>query len=412
MIHLVYTENTFSMESRILHIDMDAFFASVEQVKNPSLKGKPVIVGGAKEDRRGVVSTASYEARKFGVHSAMPLARAKKLCPHGIYLRGSHGEYSRYSKLIQKILLTVSPLVQMASIDEAYIDISGSIRLFGSEDNVAKYIKDSIIDETQLPCTVGISSCKLVSKVASANGKPDGYVNVLQGAEAAFLAPLLVRELPGAGPKICEKLNKIGILTIGDLAQYPTEKLKRQFGAMAVSLQKAANGIGSSKVSLDREAKSISRETTFSEDVGDWEYLKQMISYLRERVMHSLRNEGLEAKTVVLKVRYGDFTTKTFSKSLSEPTSLDKVVEDVSKELIKKGQESIKKVRLIGIGVSQLVHNQHQLSIFDEAGNEKWERATESIDQLRERFGFDAIRSAKTSRLGKQVKLSTPSLSK
>lgn len=409
---LLYTEYTFSMKTRILHIDMDAFFASVEQVKNPSLKGKPVIVGGAKEDRRGVVSTASYEARKFGVHSAMPLAQAKKLCPHGIYLRGSQGDYGRYSKLIQKILLTVSPLVQMASIDEAYLDISGSIRLFGSEDQVAQYIKESIANETQLPCTVAISNCKLVSKVASANGKPDGYVNVKEGKEAAYLAPLLIRELPGAGPKICEKLNKIGIMTIGDLAQYSSEALKRQFGAMAVSLQKAASGIGSSKVSLGREAKSISRETTFPEDVGDWTYLEKMISYLRERVMHSLRNEGMEAKTVVLKVRYGDFTTKTFSKTLPGPTSLDKEVEEVTKDLITKGRKSSKKVRLVGIGVSQLVHNQHQLSIFDEVGNEKWERATQSIDQLREKFGFDAIRSAKTSTLGKRVKLSTPSLSK
>ena len=400
------------MSSRILHIDMDAFFASVEQVKNPSLNGKPVIVGGAKEDRRGVVSTASYEARKFGVHSAMPLAQAKKLCPHGIYLRGSHGEYIRYSKLIQKILLTVSPIVQMASIDEAYLDITGSIRLFGSEDQVAQYIKESIMNETELPCTVGISSCKLVSKVASANGKPDGYINVAVGKEATFLGPLLIRELPGAGPKICEKLNRIGILTIGDLAQYPSEKLKRQFGAMSVSLQRAANGIGSSKVSLERETKSISRETTFAEDVKDWNYLEQMISYLRERVMHSLRQEGMEAKTVVLKVRYGDFTTNTFSKTLPAPTSLDRDVEEVAKELIAKGRANPKKVRLIGIGVSQLVHNKHQLSIFDEAGNEKWERATHTIDQVRERFGFDAIRSAKTSSLGKKVKLSTPSLSK
>jgi len=409
---MLYTEYSFSMDIRILHIDMDAFFASVEQVKNPSLKGKPVIVGGKKEDRRGVVSTASYEARKFGVHSAMPLAQAKKLCPHGIYLRGSHGEYSRYSKIIQRILLQVTPLVQMASIDEAYLDISGSIRLFGSEDNVAAYIKNTIMEETQLPCTVGISSCKLVSKVASANGKPDGYVNVAEGSEAAYLAPFLVGELPGAGPKICEKLNRIGILTVGDLAGYSQEPLKRQFGAMAVSLQKAANGIGSSKVTLEREAKSISRETTFPKDVGDWGYLEQMISYLRERVMHSLRHDGLEAKTVVLKVRYGDFTTKTFSKTLPESTSLDRVVEEVSKALMKKGQESSKRVRLIGIGVTQLVHNQHQLSIFDEAGNEKWERATQSIDELRERFGFDAIRSAKTSTLGKGVTLSTPSLSK
>ncbi|PCJ64726.1 MAG: DNA polymerase IV, partial [Candidatus Hydrogenedentota bacterium] len=302
---------------------MDAFFASVEVVKNPALKGLPLIIGGLKEDSRGVVSTASYEARKFGVHSAMPLVQAKKLCPHGVYLRGNMADYSAASKQIHTILCSVSPLVQMASIDEAYVDITGSVRLFGGEDAIANWIKETIFHETKLPCTVAISSNKLISKVASAQGKPAGYVNVPSGDEATYLAPLPVEKLPGAGPKTCESLRKTGVYTIGDLASIPEDRLMRSFGQWGYSLGRAARGISNSEVKIEHTPKSIGRETTFHEDKGDWDEVLRVLMYLQERTLYALREKGMEARRVTLKVRHSDFSTYTYGATMSNPTALD-----------------------------------------------------------------------------------------
>ena len=285
---------TFSKDSRILHIDMDAFFASVEEVRDPGLRGKALIIGGDVDSSRGVVSTASYEARKYGVHSAMPIVQARKLCPHGIFLRGNFHLYAEASEKVRAVLDTVSPMVQMSSIDEAYVDVTGSQRLFGGDDAIAQYIKSSIHRETGLPCSIAIAPNKLVAKIATDLAKPDGYLRVAPGGEAALLAPLPVRKLPGAGPRTCEVLESLGILTLGQLAAMPEVMLERVFGqAAALWLRRASRGIGESVVEVASAPKSISRETTFEEDLLDWSRIEETLAYLTERCTYALREEGI-----------------------------------------------------------------------------------------------------------------------
>ena len=397
------------MQRRILHIDMDAFFAAVECVRDPSLRGKPVIVGGDRTSNRGVVSTASYEARCYGVHSAMPIAQARELCPQGIFLRGHFAWYAEASQQIRGILETVSPRVQMASIDEAYVDVSGSQRLFGGDDAIAQYLKSAVLRETELPCTVAIAPNKLVAKVATDWGKPDGYVRVGCGEERSFLAPLPVRKLPGAGPRTCETLESLGVLTLGQLAALPLPVLERVFGQVtAVGLQRAAQGISDSAVVDEERPKSISRETTFETDLLDWGAIERILAYLTERCAYTLREQGLEAKRVTLKVRYGDFETKTFAKTLPEASCLDSDFVAALKDLVVKGRERRARVRLIGVALSLLTYDQHQLRLFDGEQTAKWERALQHVDQMRHKLGFEYLRTGKSMALGRQVKLSTP----
>jgi len=401
------------MERRIVHIDMDAFFASVEVARDPALAGKPLIIGGAWEDQRGVVSTASYEARKFGVHSAMSLAQAKKLCPQGVYMRGNYEHYREASARVRAILETVTPVVQMASIDEGYLDVTGSQRIFGGDEGIATYIKSEIKAQTKLPCTVAISPNKLVSKVASDEGKPNGYVRVAAGEEASFLAPLAVRKLPGAGPQTCAALERLGIRTLGQLASADPGVLERAFGHQtAIGLQRRARGISTSEVEVERAPKSISRETTFPEDVLEWPQVEQTLAYLTERCMYTLREEGLEAKRVTLKVRYSDFETKTFACTLQEPTAVDAEVIDALRELVAKGKSRRARIRLIGVGLDQLRYNQHQLPLFGGKNNEKWEKVLEQADAVRGKHGFNSLRTGKSIGLGHEGTLATPSLSR
>jgi len=400
------------MEQRILHIDMDAFFASVEEVRDPSLKGKPLIIGGDDRDSRGVVSTASYAAREYGVHSAMPLVQARRLCPHGIFLRGSYSLYQAASEKVMSILETVSPLVECVSIDEAYIDISGSLRLFGGEDAIARYLKTRIREETQLPCTVAIGANKLVAKVGSDRGKPDGYLNIPTAGEADFLRPLEVHRLPGVGPRTNEVLAAMGVKTVGQLADLPVAKLLNMFGQNGFSLQRAAMGISTSPVEPDVLPKSVGRETTFERDLLDWDRIEQVLMYLMERACHALREKGMETRCVTLKVRYSDFTTNTFSMTLAEPTTLDAEVMAALHVLLPKAKERHSRVRLIGVSLSSLLYNQHQLRLFERQNHTKWEKAMESVDHIRERYGFSCVRLGRSIQLGKDVKLATPSLSR
>jgi DNA polymerase-4 len=380
---------------------MDAFFASVEQVRDPSLAGKPLIIGGEKTDTRSVVSTASYEARVFGVHSAMPIVQARRLCPHGIFMRGNHALYGAASRQVRAILEMVSPLVQMASIDEAYIDVTGSQKLFGGDDGIAHYIKDTIRKETGLPCTIAIAPNKLVAKVASGEAKPDGYRRIAAGEEAAFLAPLAVRKLPGAGPKTCVVLERLDIHTIGQLAAMPLPALERAFGNGAHTLHKAAMGEGYSEVEVGALPKSVSRETTFGQDELDWNRIEQMIAYLTERAAYALREDGLEAKRVTLKVRYADFETKTFAKALPLPTSVDHAFHAALKELLPKAKARRARVRLIGVNLGALSHGQHQLQLFEEKHDEKWEQVLTQVDQLRNKLGFESLRFGKSMGLSR-----------
>ncbi len=383
------------MERRILHIDMDAFFASVEQARDPSLLGKPLIIGGNKTDLRGVVSTATYEARAFGVRSAMPLAQAKRLCPHGIFMRGNHALYREASRKVRDILEAVTPLVEAASIDEAYLDVSGSLSLFGGDEAIAMHIKKRIREELVLPCTIAIASNKLIAKVATEFAKPDGYTSVPNGTEAEFLRPLPIRKLPGAGLRTCESLERMGIRTIGDLACIPQENLMRTIGSSALSLQRAAKGISTSEVTPHGVSKSISRETTFETDLTDWERIERAGIHLAERAVHALREEGLHCKCVGLKIRYADFETKTFGQSLAEPTCIDGDVIRVLRTLFPKARQRSSPIGLIGVALTGL-NESHQLQLFDENRSDKWERVMKSVDDVRERHGFDFIRTAKT----------------
>lgn len=385
------------MERRIVHIDMDAFFASVETARKPALRGKPLIIGGSREDRRGVVSTASYEARAFGVHSAMPLSEARRRCPNGIFMRGNIKLYREASRQVRLVLEEVTPLVQMASIDEAYLDVTGSSRLFGGDDGIAQFIRSEIRSRTDLPCTVAIAPNKLVAKIASDFGKPDGYVRVEAGREALFLAPLAVSRLPGAGPRTCETLTRLGIQTLGELAAADPRDLERAFGHQtAVQLQRRARGVSTATVDAERVPKSISRETTFPEDTVAWGQIERTLAYLLERCMYTLREEGLEARRVVLKVRYSDFETKTFSHTLSEATGLDCHVVEAVRGLLPLARARRDRVRLIGIGLDLLQYNQHQLPLFGGIANERWERVLATADAVRGKYGFRHLCSGKS----------------
>jgi DNA polymerase-4 len=398
------------LETRILHIDMDAFFASVEEVLHPELRGKALIVGGD-QDSRGVVCTASYEARKYGVHSAMPLSHARRLCPHGIFVKGSFEHYRAASEKMREVLETVSPIVEAASIDEAYVDISGSQKLFGGDDAIARHIKEQIRERTQLPCTVAIAPNKMVAKVATDEAKPDGYLRIGAGEEAFFLRPLPIRKLPGVGPRTCEMLESMGIRTIGVLADLSERTLQNVFGEAGYGLQRAARGICTVPVVPHSTPKSISRETTFEQDRSDWDYLERMLVYLLERAAHALRESGMEAKCLTLKVRYADFKTATFARTLPEATCIDSDFLKVLEALIPKAKERRMRVRLVGVGLSSLRYNQHQVQLFGRQHTEKWERVLEGVDAIRDRHGFESMRLGKSMNTGRDD-ISTPSLSK
>ena len=294
----------------IMHIDLDAFFVSVEQAANPELRSKPVLVGG-KPGSRGVVATASYEARAFGLHSAMPISTAVRLCPHAIFIEGNYHHYSEVSKKFMAILADFSPFLEPMGLDEAYMDVTGFESLHGTIHHMALNIKQRVKDELGIVASIGIAPCKVAAKVASDESKPDGLIEVPPGGEAAFLAPLAVRKLPGVGKKTEQDLTGLGVRTIGQLARMPLPALECRFGAFGDMLHRYANGIDNSSVTPPEEAKSISRETTFEEDTHDMVFLSATLRYQAERVGADLRNAGKQAKCVSIKVRYADFTTIT-----------------------------------------------------------------------------------------------------
>lgn len=399
------------MHSRIMHVDMDAFFASVEQARNPALLGKALIIGGDKTDSRGVVSTASYEARKYGVHSAMSLAEAKRLCPNGIFMRGNYQHYAEVSREVRSVLDTVSPLVEMASIDEAYVDVTGSQRIFGGDDGIARYVKSEIRKRTGVPCTVAITPNKLVSKIASSEGKPDGYVCVKAGGEATYLRPLVIGKLPGIGPKTQQSLEAKGFKTLGQLAALPTQRAVALLGPGGYALQRRARGESSAQVVTEWIPKSIGRETTFGTDLLDWPRIEGILAYLTERTMHALRAKRMEARCVTLKVRYKDFSTYTFAKTLPGSTCVDRDVTEALEKLLPNAKERRAPVRLIGVSLSELNYNQHQLLLFDPSSADKWERLLHSMDEVRDRYGFQFLRFGKSTTLGRDIRLATPALS-
>lgn len=380
---------------QILHVDMDAFYVSVEELEDPSLKGKAVIVG-ADPDGRGVVSAASYEARKFGVHSAQPIQQAKKLCPHAIFLRGHYEKYREYSGRISKIFSDFTPVVEMMSIDEAYLDLTGCERLHGSAFRAADRLIRTVQQSTGLNCSVGVSTSHLVSKIASDQAKPHGLLYVLPGCEAAFLAPLPIRRMPGVGKASEPELQAIGIRTIGDLQAWSLEGLRQRFGQYGEWLYQKARGEDTGAYAYQEEPKSISHETTFDTDTGDTEELERTLSYLAQLVAGRLRDHGLFARTVGLKLRYSDFKTVTRDVTLDEPTHLDKVIYENVRQLFERARTRKLKVRLLGVRTSNLERAAFQRNLLDAPQHQKLDRVLEAADKLRQRFGFDAVQLARS----------------
>ena len=380
---------------QILHVDMDAFFVSVEELANPSLVGKPVVVGGD-PDGRGVVSAASYEARKYGIHSAMPLRTAKRLCPHAIFLHADLQNYSAWSRRIYTVFEQFTPDVQAVSIDEAYLDLTGTERLFGPGVAAAERVKLAVKQQVGLNASVGLATNKLVAKVASELAKPNGLCAVFPGGEAAFLAPLKIERLPGVGAATTERLRALGVRRIGQLARLDKDLLERAFGSTGLWLHERANGIDPSPIETRGLPKSISRETTFDEDTADLELMDRTLFRLVERVGRALRKEKLQAKTITLKLRYSDFSTITRSITIREGTDLDAVIYDHVKALFRKAYTRRGRVRLLGAGTSNFVSAAWQQTfVVDDVDVGKLKSLYKAIDKVRDRFGTDALRVGK-----------------
>ena len=372
----------------IAHLDFDAFFAAVEENLDPSLKGKPVIVGGGE---RGVVSTANYVARRYGVHSAMPLRTARRLCPHGVYLVGHHKLYAEYSKRLMAILDDYSPLVEQISLDEAFVDLTGTEELFGSPVRTARLMQKRVADELKLSISVGLATNKLLAKVASDFQKPSGFTVVHPGEEASFLAPLPVEKLPGVGPALLSQLRDRGVVTVGDLARIPPHLLRLSFGEWGESLAHRAQGEDPRLVTPREEVKSISREHTFEEDVSDQGVLESTLVALTEDVCRRLRRKRLEARTVTVKIRYSDFITHTCSHTLSRPMDVDEVFFEEVLALFRTGRRRRYHLRLLGVGVSNLVPRAWQDDLFDQELPLLRELDLK-LDFIRDKYGSDAIR--------------------
>ena len=379
----------------IFHVDMDAFFVSVEELYDPSLKGKAVVVGGQR-DERGVVSAASYEARKFGVHSAMPLRTAAKQCPHAIFVDGHPERYREFSEKVYKVLGTFTPQLEMASVDEAYLDMTGTERLHGPPLKSAHNLHQRMKADTGLNCSVGIGSSRLIAKVSSGQAKPNGVLWILPGEEAKFLAPLDVREIPGVGKVMETQLHALGIKKVGDLARLPENELEERFGKWGLALAGKARGEDAggwfdNEVGADLDAKSISHEHTYNEDTADPARLESTLMRLSEMVARRLREANFYARTVQLKLRYKDFTTITRAHSLSSPTQLDSEIFEQIRTLFRKNWEHGRAVRLLGVHVSSFSTQAAQIDLLDGTRQQRWKDAMAAADKLRDKFGESSV---------------------
>jgi DNA polymerase-4 len=383
------------MQRTYFHVDMDAFFVSVEELFDPSLKGKPVVVGG-RADQRGVVAAASYAARSYGVHSAMPLREAARLCPHAVFLEGHPERYRESSAAVRRILLQFSPIVEMASIDEAYLDMTGTERLHGPSLKAADLLHQTMKRETLLNCSVGIACSRVTAKVASDQAKPNGILHVLPGLESSFLAPLDVRRLPGVGKVTEERLRQCNVHTIGDLARLNEAALGRKIGDGLASLIEKARGIDAGgwydqEVGEGDEPKSISHEHTFNRDERDPAALESMLARLTEMVCRRLREHRLHARKVQLKLRYSDFTTCTRGYTLERPTQLDAEVLEIVRTLFRANWQNGRLVRLLGVQTSALEAGSGQMDLLAAAPETRLKQAMQAVDALRDRFGETAV---------------------
>jgi DNA polymerase-4 len=381
---------------QIIHVDMDAYYASIEQLDNPDLIGKAVIVGGDPQ-KRGVVSAASYESRKFGVHSAMPMSQAIRLCPDAIVLPVRMKRYVEFSQQIHTIFQQYTPQIEPISLDEAFLDVTGSIQLFGSPEKIGRTIKDQIKEQLGLIASVGIAPNKFLAKLASDLDKPDGFVVITEENKQQILDPLPVSRIWGVG-KVTEKaLKSKGIHTIEQLRKAQPEILRSILGDQTPHILRLAQGVDNREVESDREAKSISSEQTFATDIADKDIMLDVLLHQVEDVAQRLRLNDLEARTITLKLRYDDFRTVTRSATFDHPTNITKILwQEAEQVFLKWHKKSAGALRLLGFGVSGLLKagsGQHQL--FTEPEVEKQKRLDEAFDKIRNKFGHDALRRGK-----------------
>ena len=394
----------------IIHLDLDAFYASVEMLDNPEIAGKPVIVGGG--GKRGVVTAASYEARKFGVHSAQPVATARRLCPDGVFLPVRMGRYKEMSDRVFEIFRRFSPLVEALSIDEGFLDVTGTERLFGGALEVARKIKEVVASETGLTVSAGVAASKFVAKIASDMNKPDGLTVVPRGKEKEFLGPLPVGKLWGVGKVTETALHRMGVKTIGDLASVPAENLKKRFGKHGLHLHRLANGIDDREVEPEHEVKSIGHEDTYDEDIRDREAIGKELLSLAHRVSSRLRRKGFRGRTVTLKVKYHDFTQVTRAATLPSPTDDGATIYRTVIPLLKKTEAGRRPVRLLGISVSHFGEKRFpreewgQIPLFGQRPEPRppssrgttardparTAKLNEAVDRIREKYGERGIR--------------------
>lgn len=380
----------------IFHVDLDAFFASVEQRDRPALRGRPVIIGADPQGGRGrgVVSTCSYEARAFGIHSAMPISQAYQRCPHGVYLLPDMGKYQQASQDVFAIFEEFSPDVEPVSIDEAFIDMTGSCHLFGTASETAALLRSRIRQRTGLTASVGVAPNKMTAKIASDYCKPDGMLEVPPEGVLKFLHPLEIRRLWGVGPKTQMALEMAGIFTIGDIAQFPSERLYQILGESGVTLHALANGIDPRDVVEEQEMKSVSHEQTFAHDTDDQRLILDTILSLSEKVSDRLRSQGLKGRLITLKIRLTGFKTYTHCARFSQRTNHADKIFKKAKELFIDHFSCAGTVRLIGVRVSNFDDGFVQDSLFEDPGDQRLESVHQAVDRIRDKFGKQAIHRA------------------
>jgi len=393
----------------VFHVDMDAFFVSVEELFDPSLKGKPVVVGG-RGPERGVVSAASYAAREFGVHSAMSLRDAHARCPQAVFLPGNPEKYREYSERVHRVLREFSPKVSQASIDEAYIDMTGSERLFGPPLSAAHRLHEAVREETGLACSIGLGRSRLVAKIGSGLAKPNGVFWALPGTEAELLAPLPVKKIPGCGKVMTKSLAESGIRLIGDVQRLDAAYLRKRWGEGGLALAGKARGEDagawfSTGIGGRELPKSISHETTFGEDTADREVIDATLAKLVQLVARRLREHRLYTRTVQLKLRYKGFETITRAKTLEEATELDSVMLRTIRDLFDKNWEEGRPIRLLGVHAGGLTDPVGQLGLLDVEERRKWTRALGAADRLRDRFGEGAVGLAAAMKHGRRERV-------
>jgi DNA polymerase-4 len=372
----------------IFHLDLDAFFVSVERILDPSLKGKPVIVGGDPHGR-GVVAACSYEARAYGLHSAMPIRQAFKLCPGGIYLHGHYDEYVRYSHAVKNILSGYAPVIEQASIDEFYMDFTGCRKIYGSMFSFASRLQQEIKQKLSLPCSLGIGTNKTVAKIGSDCMKPMGVTYIIPGMEREFLSHMPVETLPGVGKVLSKQLNSKGFFVIGDIIKLSTDYWGAAYGKYGIDLWHKANGEGTEYLTVEREQKSISKETTFGSDVTSNEKIYEVLFELTGRVCQNLRDENFIASTISIKLRYSDFQTLTRSLTI-KPTDDDKIIFETARTLLMKCHTRRVGVRLIGVGVSKFSNFCEQEVLFEDE-EVKRKKLFRAIDFLRKKYSYSII---------------------